>query len=189
MSGDAEQETAGLEGHVIIAGFGRVGQTVATILQHQKVPFVALDLDAQRIEACRQEGLPVFYGDARRADMFAKVGAEHAVAVVFTLDDPVAASWAILNFRQRWPDVRIYARARDSAASDHLTEIGADHVFPETIESSLQLSGQLLAGLGFPGSTVDGLIDQVRRQEYSPVQLVIDASENDVSPSGSNDQA
>ena len=184
----AEQETAGLEGHVIIAGFGRVGQTVAALLQRQKVPFVALDLDAQRIKACRQEGLPVFYGDARRADMFAKAGAEQAAAVVFTLDDPQAASRAVQNFHHRWPDVRIYARARDSAASDNLSDIGADHVFPETIESSLQLSGQLLAGLGFPGPTVDALIDQVRRQEYTPVQSVIEATGNKADVSSKDDQ-
>jgi len=180
----ASEDTAkNLASHVIIAGFGRVGQTVAKLLKEQNIPFTALDLDAQRIAACRNQGLPVFYGDARRADVLARVGAAEASAIVITLDEPAAASQAITNFRRQWPEVPIYARARDMAASVTLRELGADHVVPETVESSLQLSAQLLSGLGFPASAVDGLIERIRQQEYTLVRPVIDASEKSESSS------
>ena len=172
-----EEATAGLEGHVIIAGFGRVGQTVAKLLKEQNIPFVALDLDAQRINVCRGQGLPVFYGDARRATVFARIGAAQASAIVLTLDDPAAARQVISNLRRRWPEVAIYARAHDLATAVELNALGADHAVPETVESSLRLAAQLLSGLGFPASAVDGLIDRIRQQEYSPVQSIIEAPE------------
>jgi monovalent cation:proton antiporter-2 (CPA2) family protein len=179
----AEDTATGHASHVIIAGFGRVGQTVAKLLKEQNIPFTALDLDAQRIAACRNQGLPVFYGDARRADVLARVGAAEASSIVITLDEPAAASQAITNFRRQWPEVPIYARARDMAASVTLRELGADHVVPETVESSLQLSTQLLSGLGFPASAVEGLIERIRQQEYTLVRPVIDASEKSESSS------
>jgi len=175
-------ETAELEDHVIIAGFGRVGQTVAKLLSEQKIPFVALDLNPQRIQACRKRGLPVFYGDARHANVLKRVGADQASAIVMTLDEPMAASQTITNIRSHWPELSIYARARDMATSGDLSERGATHVVPETVESSLQLAAQLLSGLGFPAHTVEELIDQVRQRDYAPIRPVINAPPDSGAP-------
>jgi CPA2 family monovalent cation:H+ antiporter-2 len=143
----------------------------------------ALSRYAQRITACAAKACLNLYGDARRADVLARVGAAQASAIVITLDDPAAASHAITSFWRQWPEVLIYSRARDMATSVVLSELGADHVVPETVESSLQLSAQLLAGLGFSASAVEGLIERIRRQKYDLVRPVIDASENSESSS------
>ncbi|MEQ8192926.1 MAG: cation:proton antiporter, partial [Rhodospirillales bacterium] len=166
-------DAADLEGHVVIAGFGRVGQTVAKLLDRMKIPYVAIDIDARLIATCRRENRPVFFGDARRAEVLARVGTEHARALVVTLDDAAAASRAIGNIRARWPDLLVYARARDMAASGDLAELGVTQAVPETVEASLQLAGQLLGGLGVPPHTVGDLIGTIRQNEYASVGPVI----------------
>ena len=83
---DLETETADLSDHVIVAGFGRVGHTVTQLLADQKIPVIALDVDASDVRLARQRGQPVYFGDAMRPDVLRAVGAERARAIVVTLD-------------------------------------------------------------------------------------------------------
>ena len=157
--------TEGLEGHVIIAGYGRVGQTVARFLDAQKVPYVALDLDPARVLASREEGRPVHYGNACRRDVLARVGADRAASVVITLDDFRAAGQLLAIVRHAWPELETFVRARDRAHAADLLDRGATLVVPETVESSLQLAGQVLQAVGTPRDAVNQLIDQTREAE------------------------
>ncbi len=177
--GHQTQDSARAENHVIIAGFGRVGQTVAKILEQRNIPYIALDLDPSRIAVCRRQNLPVYYGDARRHEVLARVGADHASAAVITLDQPEAATRTIAQIRDHWPELKIYARARDMGATGELAELGADHVIPETVESSLQLAAQLLNGLGFPSQTVNDIIGKIRSSEYAAFHRVLEAAPDD----------
>lgn len=162
-------ETRGLEGHVIIAGYGRVGQTVARLLQDLKIPYVALDLNVPRTRECRARGEPVYYGDASRADVLERVGADHAGAVVITLDNIEAASRAVAAIHSRWPDLPIFVRAWDMTHSEELFELGATGVVPETLESSMQLAGQVLEALGTPREAVGEIITRIRERDYASV--------------------
>lgn len=155
-----------LEGHVIIAGFGRVGQVIARFLKDFELPFVALDLDGGRLPSLRAAGFPVFYGDASRRDVLERLNAAHAAALVVTLDDPRAAARLVAAAKKAWPTLPIYVRARDQRHVAALMGQGATRVIPETAESSLQLSGVILSELGAPEEQIDAMIAAVRRNDY-----------------------
>lgn len=139
-----------MEGHVIIAGFGRVGQTLGRILSRQGVPFLAIDRNAAAIGLHRRKGLPVSYGDASRIDMLKRTRAEAASAMVVTVDDWNAAQRMVRTMRRQWPDLPIFARARDPRHGRQLLALGATAVVPETLEGSLHLAALMLAGIGMP---------------------------------------
>jgi len=137
-------------GHVIIAGFGRVGQTLGRILSRQGVPFLVIDMNAGAIGVHRRKGLPVSYGDASRIDMLKRTRAGVASAMVVTVDDWPAAQRMVRNARRQWPDLPIFARARDPRHGRQLMALGANAVVPEALEGSLHLATLMLAGIGMP---------------------------------------
>jgi len=154
---------ASLSGHVIIAGYGRVGQMVGSVLDAQELPNLALDTDTDLVARLRRKGASIFFGDARRADMLLGVHIERAGAFVATMDSPSAAERVVEEVHRNWPHVPIYARARDVVHATRLIARGATHVVPETIEASLQLSEMVLIGAGVPDDAARHLIE-VRRQ-------------------------
>lgn len=135
-------------GHVLLAGFGRVGHLLGRILAREGVPYLAFDLDGRAVGKHREAGRPVFYGDASRVDLMRRAGAEGALAVVVTMDDPEAAEHVVASVRRHWPALPIYARARDLPHAERLKSIGATEVVPETLDSSLHLGLHILRGLG-----------------------------------------
>jgi Kef-type K+ transport system membrane component KefB/voltage-gated potassium channel Kch len=155
----AEEE---LSDHVIIGGYGRVGGMVGGLLRAEGIPFVALDLDVVHVERAKQDGLPVFYGDATRAEILTRLGAENALAFVVTADGGDMAKRMVETIRARWPGVTIHARARSVAHARELLELGATHVVPEAFEGSLQLSGELLASIGLPSEAIANRLAAVR---------------------------
>ncbi len=158
-----------LEGHVIIAGFGRVGQTVADLLTRQKVEYVALDLDASRIWRSRQRGLPVYFGDATRRDVLSKVGADRAAAVLITLDDQNAANLTVHALQSIREGLPLIARAADAEHARALKAVGADFIVLETLEASLQLAGTVLRTVGTPRDKASALIEKVRDEQYDGI--------------------
>jgi CPA2 family monovalent cation:H+ antiporter-2 len=152
-----------LTGHIIIAGYGRVGQMVGSVLDAQELPYLALETDTDLVARFRRKGASIFFGDARRADILRQVGIERAGGFVATMDVPSAAERVIEEVHRNWPHVPIYARARDATHATRLIARGATHVIPETIEASLQLSEMVLIGAGVPGDAARHLIE-VRRQ-------------------------
>ena len=164
--GASPEEFGDLDGHVIIAGYGRVGRTVARLLNSQMVPYVALDLNTQNLARFRQEKLPVFFGDSRNGDVLEQVGVAKASTLVITLDDPAAVRQTLELARHRWPDLDIYVRARDSADARDLMTGGACHAVPETVESSLQLASEVLQSLGTPAEAVAPVVEAFRDETY-----------------------
>ena len=163
---DADGMTEGLEAHVIIAGYGRVGRTIGRLLREQQLPFVALDLDPVRSRAARVRGELVYYGDAARPEMLERVGIAKASAVVVTLDNSDAASRLVRALRTKWPKVPIYARARDREHMLELEAAGATAVVHEALEASLQLSGHVLRAIGASSEATSTLIERVRIEAY-----------------------
>ena len=155
------------EGHVVIAGFGRVGQTLARLLSGQRIGFVALDLDPHRIAEAVRAGLPVYYGNAASPEMLKKAGLAKAALLVVTLDSPVAANRTLTTARHLNPTIDIVARARDPAHARELERLGASAAVPETIEASLQLGGQVLRRLGIAHGAVDEIIERLRSDDYA----------------------
>lgn len=178
-SGNNRAETDQLENHVIIAGFGRGGQTVAKLLDGEKTPYVALDLDTQRITECRKVNIPVFYGDARRKVMLDKAGADRAAAVVVALDRTDTIAQTVTTIRQHWPALPVYARARDVKTTTELVALGANLVVPDNVESGLQLGGQVLQDMGMPADAVTDLIVHIRESNYTNFKMVVKSADKD----------
>ena len=143
-----------LDGHVIVAGFGRVGRMLARILDAEGIPYLALERDARLVASAHAAGLPVYTGDASRPDLLRKTHADRARAVLVTLDHPVAAEQIVRAIRREWPRLPVFARARDTAHAMRLLQQGATEVIPEAVEASLQLAGRALASLGVPEDVV-----------------------------------
>jgi CPA2 family monovalent cation:H+ antiporter-2 len=147
---------------VIVAGFGRVGQTVAAMLEVHKVPYVAIDCDADRVALQRKQGAPVYFGDVTQLDLLHRLHLETARALVITLDDPSSADELVAAARGEREDLLIIVRARDAGHAAHLYRIGASDAVPETIEASLQLSEAVLVDVGVPMGPVIASIHEKR---------------------------
>ncbi|MCK2126646.1 cation:proton antiporter [Thauera aromatica] len=159
-----DAELGELHGHVIIAGFGRVGQMVGQILAEQGVPFVAIENDAKLVAQQRKAGVPLVFGDASRPELLRKLRIDRAQSVVLTMDHTAAAEHAVLGIRRLMPMLRIIARARDERHALRLREAGASVVVPETLESGLQLTGWVLESLGVPPEASLRLLEQERER-------------------------
>ncbi|SMF44611.1 Kef-type potassium/proton antiporter, CPA2 family [Tistlia consotensis] len=168
-------EAEELHDHVVIAGFGRVGQSVAVALSGLQVPYVGFDLSAPRVRHCRRLDLSVYYGDASRIEVLETVGLERARAAVITLDDPERATRVVEALRAHSDSLPIFVRARDLQHSAELREAGATAVVPETIEASLQLGAIVLGQLGVPPGEVAATMETLRAADYGRLTEVIAA--------------
>ncbi len=148
--------------HVIIAGFGRVGETVATLLERHRVAYVAVDSDPDRVAAQRKLKRPVFWGDISQSELLHRLNIDTARALVVTLSDEEANDHLVTTARAARPDLLIMARARDSRHAAHLYALGVTDAVPETIEASLQLSEAVLVELGVPMGPVIATIHERR---------------------------
>ena len=171
--GALREEAQAMTDHVVIAGFGRVGQTVAKVLAGAVVPYVALDLDTRRIARARAKGVPVFYGDARRIDVPATAGAGRARAAVLTIDQPAAIDRAVAALHSHFPNLRLFVRGRDPGHGKRLTEWGATAVVPEAVEASLQLGAIVLAATGTANEETARIIDELRRNDYAGLDTIV----------------
>jgi CPA2 family monovalent cation:H+ antiporter-2 len=168
-------ETGGsLHDHVLIAGFGRVGQMLARLLESRAVPYVALDLDSERVAEATRRHLPVHFGDASRAEVLKAAGVERARLAVITLDNADDAQRAVRSLRQLLPGLPVLVRARDTRHCEQLTAAGATAVVPEIVEGSLQLGGTLLRHLGSSRDEVEQILQSFRREAYAPLSELID---------------
>jgi CPA2 family monovalent cation:H+ antiporter-2 len=156
----------GISDHVIIAGYGRVGQMLGRVLDEEGAPWVALDLDVDAVAHHRAEGRAVFYADAARAEVLRRAGAGRARALVLTMDSHAAVEAALATARQGWPGLAVIARARDPEHASVLARLGAERAVPETVEAALALAGSTLATLGLPDDAATAALARERaRQE------------------------
>ena len=134
---------------VILCGFGRFGQVVGRVLAVRNVPFHALDPDAENIEAVRRFGRLAFYGDPSRVELLRAVGAAEANIIVIALGD-VALSMKVVEIaRREFPNLTIFARARNRQHAHLLMSAGVTHIVRETFFSSLRLTELVLMEAGF----------------------------------------
>jgi K+:H+ antiporter len=162
---------------VIVAGFGRVGQTVAAMLEVHKVPYVAIDRDPDRVARQRKQGTPVFFGDITQFDLLRRLHLGTARALVVTLDDRSAADELVAAARKERQDLLIIARARDAAHAAHLYRMGASDAVPETIEASLQLSEAVLVDVGVPMGPVIASIHDKRAALQAGIKAMAPGAE------------
>ncbi|HMW48867.1 MAG TPA: NAD-binding protein, partial [Cellvibrionaceae bacterium] len=156
--------------HIVIAGYGRVGRAVATVLQRQGIAYVAVDMHSEAVAAARRRGEPVILGDARKPELLKKVGIASAQALIITMDNPIAAQQTLLSIRRQWPDLPIFVRSRDAAHSDELLTAGASAVVPETLEVSLQLASVALQSSGLGREAARLCVEELRQNNLAQWQ-------------------
>lgn len=158
-----------LADHIVIVGYGRVGQMVGSILDEQGLVHIALDSDAGLVARFRAKGAGIFHGDANRSEILSKFGIERATALVITMDNADATERVVTATREKGHNLPIFARARDIDHAMRLIENGADHVVPEIIEVSLQLSEIVLMEAGVPDQAARQMIEARRQLEQAAV--------------------
>ncbi len=135
-------------GHIIVAGFGPFGQIPARLFAAKGIAFTALDTRAEHIGFLRRFGADVYYGDASRPDLLAAAGAGEARAIILAMNDAEDITRTAQVVRRTYPDLPIYARARDRFHAYELLDLGVTAVQRETFHSSLALAEDVLIGLG-----------------------------------------
>jgi CPA2 family monovalent cation:H+ antiporter-2 len=167
-AGREEQATLAVAGreHVVICGFGRVGQNIARVLERAGFEYLALDVDPYRIRAGRQAGDPVVFGDSSEAAVLQNVGVAHASCVVISFANAQVALRVLRAVRSLHDTVPVLVRTQDDTLLGELQVAGATEVVPETFEASLMLLSHLLLLLKVPVSRVIRTVDDIRSDRY-----------------------
>jgi CPA2 family monovalent cation:H+ antiporter-2 len=165
--------------HVIICGYGRCGQNLARMLEREGIPYMALDLDPDRVRQAAAAGDSVVYGDATRLQALMAAGLVRASAVVVTYIDVPAALKVLANTRAHAPQVPVVVRTQDDAHLDKLQAAGATEVVPEAIEGSLMLASHALALVGVPMRRVLRVVQDQRDARYNMLRGYFHGADDD----------
>jgi CPA2 family monovalent cation:H+ antiporter-2 len=165
--------------HVIICGFGRVGQNLARVLEQRGIEYIALDLDPFRVRDARQAGDPVVYGDGSDTEVLRALGLEQASVVVVSFDGPDAALRIVRAVRRLRAEVPVLVRTEDDSRLEALQEAGATEVVPEIFETSLSLVSHVLLFLDVPPREVLEITEDIRHDRYALLRSVFQSREPD----------
>lgn len=158
--------------HVIICGYGRVGQNLARILEQEGFEYIALDLDPFRVRTARQAGDPVNYGDASQRNVLESVGLANASVVVISIPDSLGALRIVRTAKELRPDVPVLVRTRDDTDLDRLQRAGATEIVPDSLEAALMLVSHLLLLLDVPISRIVHKVARIRGHRYSMLRNI-----------------
>ncbi|MDQ7974682.1 MAG: monovalent cation:proton antiporter-2 (CPA2) family protein [Rhodocyclaceae bacterium] len=165
--------------HVIICGYGRCGQNLARILEREGIPYMALDLDPDRVRQAAAAGDSVVFGDAARLQALMAAGLARASAVVITYLDVPGALKVLANIRAHAPQVPVIVRTQDDHDLEKLQAAGATEVVPEAIEGSLMLASHALALVGVPMRRVIRVVQDQRDARYNLLRGYFHGADDD----------
>jgi CPA2 family monovalent cation:H+ antiporter-2 len=175
--------TMSTQKHVIIAGFGRSGQSLATLLEDEGIAYHALDLDPERVREAQAAGANVSYGDAARRESLVAAGIHRAAALVVTYASTPSALKVLHFAHELAPTLPVIVRSYDDSDLDKLRAAGAAEVVPEAIEGSLMLASHALLMLGVPLRRVVHRVQAARGERYASLRGYFhgagDASDDD----------
>ncbi|MEP6789740.1 MAG: monovalent cation:proton antiporter-2 (CPA2) family protein [Ramlibacter sp.] len=165
--------------HVIICGYGRCGQNLARMLEREGIPYMALDLDPDRVRQAAAAGDSVVFGDAARLQALIAAGMARASAVVVTYLDVPGALKVLANTRAHAPQVPVIVRTQDDHDLEKLQAAGATEVVPEAIEGSLMLASHALALVGVPMRRVIRIVQDQRDARYNLLRGYFHGADDD----------
>jgi CPA2 family monovalent cation:H+ antiporter-2 len=161
-----DEKLSGLRRHVIVCGFGRVGQEVTRALRHRDLPFVIIDYSPGRIEECHTQGYLCIQGDATDPKTLERAGAVRAIMVAVTIPDPVSAEQIILAVRRLGPKIDIIARTHDARAIPYLKAAGATNVIQPEFDAGLEMMRQALRKYGVSSLEAQAMLGTRRQEHY-----------------------
>jgi CPA2 family monovalent cation:H+ antiporter-2 len=160
----------GMEGHVILCGYGRTGQRIGEFLAGESIPFIALDLDPHLARHVVPDGGRVAFGSAERTEVLKAAGLARARAVVIAYPDTRSAERVIRLVRASYPELPVIVRAPDETTVGRLKHAGATEVIPEVLEGSLMIAAETLAQLGIPVEQAIARVRAVRAERYASLR-------------------
>jgi monovalent cation:H+ antiporter-2, CPA2 family len=167
------------QGHVIICGYGRSGQNLARLLEQERIPYMALDLDPDRVRQAAAAGQSVVFGDAARLQSLMAAGLARAAAVVVSYPDTASALKILRLVREHAPKVPVVVRTLDDTDLEKLREAGAAEVVPEAIEGSLMLASHALVLVGVPMRRVIHMARDARDARYGLLRGYFHGADDD----------
>jgi CPA2 family monovalent cation:H+ antiporter-2 len=179
---DVLPDNSQLKDHVIICGFGRVGQTVSRFLKQEDIDFVAIDIDPLRTTRAREAGENVLFGSSRQSELLHAAHLSEAKLVVIAFGEDKQSLEVIQKVRDLSPNVPILVRTRNDDQLDALQDAGANEVVPETLEGSLMLVSQVLSLSGVPFSKIFKRVQKERRNHYNHLHGFYEGEHTDMSP-------
>jgi CPA2 family monovalent cation:H+ antiporter-2 len=171
---DAEAQIAetsrGFGNHVIVCGYGRLGQNLVSILAQEAIAALALDLDPERVRQAAAAGEPVLFGNASQPGVLRAAGIERARALAITVEDAPLSGRIVSHVRGLGLDLPVLVRSTRGRDEEALVEAGAT-VFPEGLETSLSFAGQLLIMLDVPPSRAEARLNAIRSEDYARLRV------------------
>lgn len=180
LVGEAPESGEGLlapesdAGHIIIVGFGRVGQIISQVLMNSGVRVTAIDRNPSHIRNAERFGFKVYYGDGGRMDTLFTAGVLESRGVILTMDDQAAVNKAVETIRAWTPALPIFVVAHDRLHEIALRPLGPDVVIRETLESSLLMAREVLKRLNFDEALIDEFIAEFRRRDRERLLAQVD---------------
>jgi CPA2 family monovalent cation:H+ antiporter-2 len=153
-------------GHVVVIGYGRVGQYIVNVLGHLNTPLLVIEMDTDRVAALEEAKVPVLMGDAANSELLNYAGLEKARALVVTMPDEIAAEIVVATASSRNPELPIIARASTQAGVKRLFQVGAYDVIHPELEGGLEILRHTLLQLRYPPTEVQWYADTVRHEQY-----------------------
>jgi monovalent cation:H+ antiporter-2, CPA2 family len=160
---EIEEEARDLSGHIVIAGYGRMGGILAEAMARETLPFIAMDTNPRHVTRGRRRHHPVYFGDAGRPEVLEAVGVKRARLILLTSHDILKNEAALRTLRASYPDLPIFARAKDGGDAERLYALGATQVVPEVYVSSMRLMSRLLTELEWPEPEIVRVMEEMRR--------------------------
>ncbi|HEY9200084.1 MAG TPA: monovalent cation:proton antiporter-2 (CPA2) family protein [Gammaproteobacteria bacterium] len=159
-----------MQDHVVICGFGRIGQNIAKILDAEKRSYFALDYNVDLITNAAKAGYKVAFGDSTHRDILLATGIERASVLVICHDSVGSAEKTLRQAKAIRPDIPVLVRTQDDTYYSKLTEAGATEVIPETLESSLMMASHVLSILGMPMAKIVRRVQEMRNNKYATMR-------------------
>ncbi len=173
------QEEKELFNHVVVCGYGRVGQHILQVLSHMNFPYICLDLDAELVSYAAMAGDNVMYGDSTHPGILGAAGIDRAKILVISFNDLSAAKKILKMLHQSHPHLPKLVRCTDEFEFQRLKACGATHVIAEVFEASLAFSNHLLHLLGIPTHQISELLQHIRHKNYTSLEGIYDRVDND----------
>ncbi len=162
----AGAEAAGIENHVVVVGYGRIGRHIEALLEGMAIPYLVIHGDPEQVAAFRRRGVPNLFGDAANSEVLTHAGLERARALVVADPDQPTCEMTVAAARELAPDLPIIARAGSREGIKRLVLLGAKYVIQPDLEGGLEIVRHTLLQLGFPIQDITRYTDAVRQDQY-----------------------
>jgi CPA2 family monovalent cation:H+ antiporter-2 len=178
MQNKIRDNAAHFDRHIIICGFGKIGQNIAKLISQEKINYIALDYNIGVLQAARKAGLNVMFGDSTHRGILQAAGIERAAAVIICHDDPGITEKTLVQARKLNPELPVLVRTSDDSNYEKLRDAGATEIVPETLEASLILTSQLLSVMGMPMTRIVRRVEEMRKTNYSHMRQYFQDNEH-----------